>query len=1584
MTNPGRLQIDLVDEKLGRLSSHPHYADKTARMWLNIGLWITVGVPILLFVIYLLVALEFRGTWFDEVFSRIGPSQQNLIVGILSFSVFVFITATFFTFTALLQNRLASSIGNSYKGYEYISFGSFIFVCVCAWCLILFSGLDDRLLRATVLTIAIAPLPCLIYFLGWKRLDHAVRKKLFVWDLSIIYIPCTTLFITLLIGFFKEKLAGNPFYKILLDFFTQVLKITPKTFNEDVEVLFISAIYLGLAFLILRIVCRFAYKIIRGLPPSETDYLSSSASPYREEILRRIPPPFIVPQKISDSPVFFKFHPTPIATDAVDISQQAQASLIAPLSSVDDPSVPVLDWIRPCIASLDVWKLCETENVNLNIGNVSNSQPIANSNARLFFGGPPTFDQEKALDLFINLGSSSPHGPNPRGNDLLIEGEPGSGRTTLLIAAALEVVFQRRSDVLFIVPDEARTSAAVLEIQKRIVDNGWQGLIFAERLLNDTVSSSLTNARVLPQILVATLDTVEQFLLGATGNKVSANILKGILARRDTILIDDLIEFSAAHRAHLPFVIDKIRLVMKLQQVDLQVAMVTPPLSLNSRLNLTTRLLSNKAEPNLAVLKAPLERFKLIPVRVTAGLNYSQSQLDELSHSLAQRIANVVLEKGCKVAIILRNSTAAACMTIQRSLESKDRHIRVVASVDELRNSREFIASWTLFRKKTQTALAIIAITDNTLGCQPVVISIELDTPPVSLETFQVLPILPSSKSWTFIVRHLLSVARFIHPQLPLHRDSWARLGLNAAGKLDSTLPLLGSKKIQPQLILELDPSETDGFAQSLMDKSDSKFWPWVSRESSDTEIDVPQIVQFQKPPSFEDLVELAASGTSFKIGRIATTPERTNTGSEIKSEAMTSNSHLLTWHDNHGNELGVTDLAYGEQLLLRTPAGTFFPSRIDVHPKTKRNIIQGQPSIGNPGEPCNPIWHASLHIPNVKKPSPADASPDDSCIHKLNGGVLGSSLLRYDIERRQQPQIQSDVLMEERRRRRTLSNNNVISTEIDECTPKLALTLKGALDTAGVTSRITRIEFSHEFRGVAWIILRSGLKDEDVEKAELAAQAGLAGHWTSSAVSKSTVEEPGSTPQLTIEAPWKGDIWPELSAGLQIGLRQSLPGWEYFGRVIAFEPSAAAAKLSVKAVVFFTEPLPTQGTVSDAINSLVWDKELLRSALKQCRLSLESIDDPIKLSIQAGTLWERETKANGISKANQLVAQMLIALENVRGSTSVPWFDQSDDPEYPIVDPFSGDLNSLLTLEEQDKLTKELQDPKNKVWHNWLLETKHTFVKPSPELRPLNFHKWSDNSNCVKDRFGDSPESIPGMQPNNYALPDATRVDYALAIQIEKHFGYPNQLAHTGPFVSTEVLALLQKADRFARSMHGWALSNSNLYIDNSWVIRVSAPALKNIALSILRTYHPKKESSGEKLNPREIVEGLTSYVQNAIPYRLISDLPDDKYRGEYRTPLLTLIQGGDCDSKSMLLAALIRSVCPVLPIALVHIECGEPHAILGVGDISNDSKESHTMIKDKSYVLIESTADRDIGNLSPDCEMDTIEAFPIASLET
>ena len=60
-----------------------------------------------------------------------------------------------------------------------------------------------------------------------------------------------------------------------------------------------------------------------------------------------------------------------------------------------------------------------------------------------------------------------------------------------------------------------------------------------------------------------------------------------------------------------------------------------------------------------------------------------------------------------------------------------------------------------------------------------------------------------------------------------------------------------------------------------------------------------------------------------------------------------------------------------------------------------------------------------------------------------------------------------------------------------------------------------------------------------------------------------------------------------------------------------------------------------------------------------------------------------------------------------------------------------------------------------------------------------------------------------------------------------------------------------------------------------------------------------------------------------------------DGKVRCGLRTPVETLFDGGDCDSKSLLLAAMIRSVDPKIGLSLVHCMNGEvPHMILAVGN--------------------------------------------------
>lgn len=71
-------------------------------------------------------------------------------------------------------------------------------------------------------------------------------------------------------------------------------------------------------------------------------------------------------------------------------------------------------------------------------------------------------------------------------------------------------------------------------------------------------------------------------------------------------------------------------------------------------------------------------------------------------------------------------------------------------------------------------------------------------------------------------------------------------------------------------------------------------------------------------------------------------------------------------------------------------------------------------------------------------------------------------------------------------------------------------------------------------------------------------------------------------------------------------------------------------------------------------------------------------------------------------------------------------------------------------------------------------------------------------------------------------------------------------------------------------------------------------------------------------------------------------------------------------------------------IKIALIYIDMDGPHAMLGVM-IDKLGEEKTTVINGETYVLIESTApDGDIGNISDKCDCSSIQALPIASLET
>jgi hypothetical protein len=724
-------------------------------------------------------------------------------------------------------------------------------------------------------------------------------------------------------------------------------------------------------------------------------------------------------------------------------------------------------------------------------------------------------------------------------------------------------------------------------------------------------------------------------------------------------------------------------------------------------------------------------------------------------------------------------------------------------------------------------------------------------------------------------------------------------------------------------------------------------FWPWACRSApGGTEAAVAgrHPVDFEQPPSFHETLKLSACGTRVATGRWrVVTPTAGISRRPADPVAIPEPpEHHLRWFNDQGRRLGsdgTSDLAYGEDLLFRSGDDTYVMQRVEGRDRSLGALrVTAAPCVGSAGEAQFPVWSGRLQIPDPRTHGGTD------CLVRLIGGPLGRFAIRFDLQTAMRTRLVDDPDLERRRRRRpAVADGKALVPTID-------MHLVGALDTTGTRSRLNAdIRFSHPIRGVAWIVLRPGMTDADFHRSEEEAEKALRGSWSTDATR--TVSD--------IPSAWQGHVWPELAAALQIGLRETLPGWQQYGRVMAFHPAENAAReLGVRALVFFVEPIPTEATVSDAVNALATDPDLLYALLERCVLDLDTVADPRQLSLRARTCWERIAESSGVSAAAQLLVSMLGLVRPEERPDLVPWLDQSLDGEALPHDLHLGDLG--LTPDELAAIVEAMRVAGRQDLADWV-QTGHGLPRPSPSMRNVTFDAWEDRTANDGRRFRIRAE-----------------VDISMAEAIETHFGVPQTLLDE-PFVPEDALlaAAWKNAWQRALLLHGL---HHSLMMNAAWHVQASTRPLQSVAEAIATTVTgmPLEASSD-----RAVVEALTSYVQNAVPYRRIHDRADGKYRYGYRTPLMTLLQGGDCDSKSMLLICLIRSIRPHLPLALIHIEAGEPHAMLAVGGIAGVGEVRKTL-GGIEHVLIESTSDWDIGQISEDSDDKSITAFRIPNVTT
>ena len=286
-------------------------------------------------------------------------------------------------------------------------------------------------------------------------------------------------------------------------------------------------------------------------------------------------------------------------------------------------------------------------------------------------------------------------------------------------------------------------------------------------------------------------------------------------------------------------------------------------------------------------------------------------------------------------------------------------------------------------------------------------------------------------------------------------------------------------------------------------------------------------------------------------------------------------------------------------------------------------------------------------------------------------------------------------------------------------------------------------------------------------------------------------------------------------------------------------------------------------------------------------------------------------------------------------------------------------------------------------------LSADHTLALPAP--RPER-HDWTWEDDSVQLAFeGCKPVARDPLVPK-VKLSVQAPIDFDALGAIEQHFGFDPKDVFTieatmedeveyslSSHLGDEVVAVLAK--------RGILVEDSAIRADFPWLVRQTAPHLRPLAQAVVEEWARSMPKPRESKTPRPgnimrsdtMLEALTSFVQRAVPYDSIPTRLQEFERCGVRTPGPTLKLGADCDSKALLLAAMIRSINDRLPIVLVSLTvAGRPHMLIGVGVPARDC-DAILDYRGRRYVLVEVTSALGVGVMAPDYNDAVLEHYTV-----
>lgn len=435
-------------------------------------------------------------------------------------------------------------------------------------------------------------------------------------------------------------------------------------------------------------------------------------------------------------------------------------------------------WLYAVLAALPDGVDAEGEPELIDPENVA---PLsASAELDFVFGGVrPTVDQAAFFESFdssyrklvASLGYTHKAGDGP-GADFLLTGEPGTGRTTSLLACAVYAAFVRGQRVLFLVPDEQRQDAIkqVLDafLRRARLDYYVQIGVVDE----PSVRSWITRPDApIPNVMVSTLEALEKELYGGRFTaEGEVERLRQVIRLLEVVLVDDFLDFADVERSHLPFALSKHRLLLASDYVPMQLVVTCGPLANIARDVLVRRLFKVARGDSVQWLR-PREGQRGWRVSLIA---------DDVKQAIDALIPACIdaSEEGLDVVLYRRGidrQTREAQQAVLRQQVSKG-SVTVLSDLDQPLSREDEVDA--VFYQVAVYHDVCVALRLKMGHGQTVVFAVSPRDDVHEEIPDGVVPILADRTAMPLLVSHLHSALRLIRPATPVDDEEWLQFGV--------------------------------------------------------------------------------------------------------------------------------------------------------------------------------------------------------------------------------------------------------------------------------------------------------------------------------------------------------------------------------------------------------------------------------------------------------------------------------------------------------------------------------------------------------------------------------------------------------------------------------------------------------------------------------------------------------------------------------------------------------------------------------------------------------------------------------------